>query len=152
MYGGGFATLPAYLADIFGTQFVGAIHGRILTAWSAAGILGPLVIGYIRDAEIAAGVPRAAVYDYTLYILTGFLLIGLIANALVRPVDHKYMMTDEQLAALKTKASTATLPDGSHGIGFGGFSPAVLLAWLAVGIPFLWGVWNTLVKAVALFG
>jgi hypothetical protein len=62
------------------------------------------------------------------------------------------MMTDEQLAALKTKASTATLPDGSHGIGFGGFSPAVLLAWLAVGIPFLWGVWNTLVKAVALFG
>lgn len=152
MYGGGFSTLPAYLADIFGTQFVGAIHGRMLTAWSAAGILGPLVVGYIRDAEIAAGVPRADVYDYTLYILTGFLFIGLVANALVSPVHDKRMMTDEQLATLQTHASTATLPDGSHGIGFGGFSPAVLVAWLAVGVPFLWGVWNTLVKAVALFG
>jgi MFS family permease len=152
MYGGGFSTLPAYLADIFGTQFVGAIHGRMLTAWSAAGILGPLVIGYIRDTQIAAGVPRADVYDYTLYILTGFLFIGLIANALVRPVHEKRMMTDEHIATLQPRASAATLPDGSHGIGFGGFSFAVLLAWLAVGIPFLWGVWNTLVKAVALFG
>ncbi len=60
MYGGGFSTLPAYLADIFGTQFVGAIHGRLLTAWSAAGILGPLVIGYIRDAQIAAGCTACA--------------------------------------------------------------------------------------------
>ena len=61
MYGGGFATVPAYLADIFGTQFVGAIHGRLLTAWSTAGVIGPVVVNYIREAQIAAGVPRSAV-------------------------------------------------------------------------------------------
>jgi hypothetical protein len=151
MYGGGFSTLPAYLADIFGTQFVGAIHGRALTAWSAAGILGPLVIGYIRDAQMAAGVPRALVYDRTMYILTGFLLIGLIANALVRPVAAKWLMRDDEIAALQSQKSAAPA-SGSHGIGFGGFSFAVLIAWLAVGIPFLWGVWNTLGKAIRLFG
>ncbi|VFU07056.1 protein of unknown function [Methylocella tundrae] len=73
MYGGGFATVPAYLADVFGTRFVGAIHGRLLTAWSTAGIVGPVVIGYIRDAQIAAGINRALVYDRTMYILAGFL-------------------------------------------------------------------------------
>jgi hypothetical protein len=67
MYGGGFATVPAYLADIFGTQFVGAIHGRLLTAWSTAGIVGPVVVNYIREFEIAAGVPRDRVYDVTMY-------------------------------------------------------------------------------------
>src|SRR6185312_14123989 len=122
MYGGGFSTLPAYLADIFGTQFVGAIHGRLLTAWSAAGILGPLVIGYIRDAQMAAGVPRALVYDRTMYILTGFLLVGLIANALVRPVAAKWLMRDDEIAALQAAKSTKVPANGSHGIGFGGFS------------------------------
>ena len=109
MYGGGFATLPAYLADIFGTQFVGAIHGRLLTAWSAAGVLGPLVIGYIRDAQIAAGIPRALVYDRTMYILTGFLLIGLIANSLVRPVAAKRLMTENEVAALRATQSSAMI-------------------------------------------
>jgi MFS family permease len=151
MYGGSFSTLPAYLADIFGTQFVGAIHGRALTAWSTAGVLGPLVIGYIRDAQIAAGVPRALVYDRTMYILTGFLLLGLIANALVRPVAAKWLMTDEEIAALHTETVDTTVK-GQHGIGPGGFSFGVLIAWLAVGIPFIWGVLNTLGKAVALFG
>src|SRR2546423_1179222 len=80
MYGGGFATLPAYLADMFGTQFVGAIHGRLLTAWSTAGIIGPVVVNYIREAEIAAGVQRAYVYDVTLYILASFLVAGVVCN------------------------------------------------------------------------
>ncbi|HVX35431.1 MAG TPA: OFA family MFS transporter [Hyphomicrobium sp.] len=151
MYGGGFSTLPAYLADIFGTQFVGAIHGRLLTAWSAAGILGPLVIGYIRDVQMAAGVPRALVYDRTMYILTGFLLVGLLANALVRPVAEKWLMRDDEVAALQAAKSKAS-PSGPHGIGFGGLSFGVLIAWLAVGIPFLLGVWNTLSKAIKLFG
>ena len=146
MYGGGFATVPAYLADIFGTKFVGAIHGRLLTAWSTAGVVGPMVIGYIRDVQIAAGVPRALVYDRTMYILVGFLLIGLIANALIRPVNPKWLMKNGTGGTGEAKVST-----GSHGIGFGGFSFGTLLAWLAVGIPFAWGVWNTLVKAVALF-
>jgi MFS family permease len=147
MYGGGFSTVPAYLADIFGTKFVGAIHGRLLTAWSMAGVVGPMVIGYIRDVQIAAGVPRALVYDRTMYILVCFLLVGLICNALIRPVHEKRLMNDDAdtVQAAKLPAS------GSHGIGFGGFSLGALLAWLVVGIPFLWGVWNTLVKAVALF-
>ena len=152
MYGGGFSTVPAYLADMFGTQFVGAIHGRLLTAWSTAGVLGPLVIGYIRDAQIAAGVPRALVYDRTMYILCGFLLVGFIANALIRPVSEKWMMSQEEVAKLQATKSSKMVPMGSHGIGFGGFSIPVLIAWLCVGIPFLWGVWNTIGKAVALFG
>jgi len=149
MYGGGFATLPAYLADIFGTKFVGAIHGRALTAWSAAGVIGPMVIGYIRDVQIAAGVPRALVYDRTMYILVSFLLVGLVCNALIRPVNPKWLMGngDNGNGAAPKEAAT-----GSHGIGFGGFSVGMLLAWLVAGVPFLWGVWNTLVKAVALFG
>ena len=87
MYGGGFATVPAYLADMFGTQFVGAIHGRLLTAWSTAGIIGPVVVNYIREAQLAAGVPRDHLYDTTMYILCGMLVIGLICNYLVKPVD-----------------------------------------------------------------
>src|ERR1700738_4696720 len=76
MYGGGFATVPAYLADIFGTQFVSAIHGRLLTAWSTAGIIGPVVVNYIREFEIRAGVPRDAVYDVTMYVLAAMLVGG----------------------------------------------------------------------------
>src|SRR5262249_38251761 len=67
MYGGGFSTVPAYLADVFGTQFVGAIHGRLLTAWSVAGIAGPVVVNYIREFQLAAGVPRDHLYDFTMY-------------------------------------------------------------------------------------
>ena len=74
MYGGGFATVPAYLADVFGTQMVGAIHGRLLTAWSAAGIVGPLLIAAIRQAQLDAGVAKTLVYDRTLYIMAVLLL------------------------------------------------------------------------------
>src|SRR6202008_1431709 len=79
MYGGGFATVPAYLADMFGTQFVGAIHGRLLTAWSTAGIIGPVVVNYIREAQLAAGVPREHVYDLAMYVLAGMLVLGFVA-------------------------------------------------------------------------
>ena len=147
MYGGGFATVPAYLADIFGTKYVGAIHGRLLTAWSTAGVLGPMVIGYIRDAQIQAGIPKAQVYNQTMYILVGFLLVGLIANALVRPVHDRHLMKVD-LEGMEGPHATTT---GSHDIGFGGLTFGALLAWIAVGIPFFWGVWNTLIKAVALF-
>src|SRR4030088_1285272 len=92
MYGGGFATVPAYLSDLFGTQFVGAIHGRLLTAWSTAGIIGPVVVNYIREGQIGAGVPRALVYDRTLYILAGMLVLGMICNLLVRPVAARWFM------------------------------------------------------------
>ena len=150
MYGGGFATVPAYLADMFGTQFVGAIHGRLLTAWSTAGIIGPLLIGYMRDAQIAAGVSRDHVYDITFYLLAGLLVIGFIANLLVRPVAEKWFMSEDELAALQT-GKTAAIQPASGDVGSGGLSLVSLLAWLAVGIPVIWGVWITLVKVSALF-
>jgi MFS family permease len=152
MYGGGFATVPAYLADMFGTQFVGAIHGRLLTAWSAAGVVGPLLVAYIRDTQIQAGVERALAYDRTLYILASLLVIGLVCNALVRPVASKWFMKEEDVAALQAKTATAAAgPRGSYGIGTGTLDGKAIVAWLVVGIPILWGVWKTLDSAVAIF-
>jgi MFS family permease len=98
MYGGGFATIPAYLADIFGTQFVGAIHGRLLTAWSAAGILGPVLVNYIREYQIDRGIPAAQAYNVTMYVLAGLLVAGFFANLAVRPVDDHYYMSEDELA------------------------------------------------------
>ncbi|MDB4885518.1 MAG: putative major facilitator superfamily oxalate/formate antiporter [Gemmatimonadetes bacterium] len=86
MYGGGFATIPAYLRDLFGTVQVGAIHGRILTAWSAAGLAGPILVNYIREYQISHGVAKAASYNTTMYIMASLLIVGFIANALVRPL------------------------------------------------------------------
>ncbi len=101
MYGGGFATIPAYLRDMFGTMEVGAIHGRLLTAWSAAGILGPVLVNYIREYRIAQGVPKAEAYSVTMYVMAGLLVIGLICNLLVKPVDarHHYQADSAQKAA-----------------------------------------------------
>ena len=90
MYGGGFATIPAYLRDIFGNFQVGAIHGRLLTAWSVAGVLGPVLVNYIRQAQIDSGVPKAQAYSVTMYIMAGLLLIGFICNFAMRAVDPKY--------------------------------------------------------------
>jgi hypothetical protein len=90
MYGGGFATIPAYLRDVFGTFQVGAIHGRLLTAWSAAGVLGPVLVNYIRAYQIDHGVPKAQAYSVTMYIMCALLLIGFICNFAMRPVNAKY--------------------------------------------------------------
>ena len=151
MYGGGFATVPAYLADMFGTQFVGAIHGRLLTAWSTAGIIGPVVVNYIREAQLAAGVPRDHLYDYTLYILAGMLVVGLICNYLIKPVDPKWYMSAEDVAKLQAASAKNASSTGSHGIGFGGLDAKAALFWAFVGIPLAWGVWITLVSAAKIF-
>ncbi len=90
MYGGGFATVPAYLRDVFGTMEVGAIHGALLTAWSAAGILGPVLVNYIRAYQIDHGVPKAQAYTITMYIMCALLLIGFICNFAMRAVNSKY--------------------------------------------------------------
>jgi len=90
MYGGGFATIPAYLRDIFGGYQVGAIHGRLLTAWAVAGVLGPVLVNYIRDYQINNGVPKAQAYSVTMYIMCGLLLIGFLCNFAMRPVDDKF--------------------------------------------------------------
>ncbi len=154
MYGGGFATVPAYLADLFGTKMVGAIHGRLLTAWSTAGILGPVLVNYIREYQIDHGVPKASAYSITMYILAGLLVLGFICNWAVKPVEAKNYMTDEQLAADKKLADSAPQQVAHHaGMGEHGASQwgTVALAWLAIGIPLGWGVWVTLQKAVVLF-
>jgi MFS family permease len=147
MYGGGFATIPAYLADTFGTQYVGAIHGRLLTAWSTAGIIGPVLVNYIREAQIAAGVPRQQVYDFTMYILAGLLLLGLVANALVKPLR-------EQTPNPKSQTPTPNIaPDlGIRDLGFGNWDLLrTALAWAAVGVPIAWGAWVTFTQALVLF-
>ncbi len=90
MYGGGFSTVPAYLKDIFGTRYVGAIHGRLLTAWSAAGVIGPVLIDYVRQYQINNGVAKADAYTITLYIMAALLLLGAICNMLISPVDSRH--------------------------------------------------------------
>jgi MFS family permease len=146
MYGGGFATLPAYLADIFGPRFVGAIHGRVITAWSVAGVVGPALIAGLRQSQLDRGVAKAQVYDATLYIMAGLLFVGLVCNLLVRPVrDAHYMDDGAQPVAASPGASAAASPAAS------GFGVAGALAWLGVGIPFAIGLFIALQKAAALF-
>ncbi len=152
MYGRGFATVPAYLADMFGTQFVGAIHGRLLTAWSTAGIVGPVVVNYIREFNKAAGVPADRLYDVTMYVLATFLVIGFICNLLIRPVNPKWLMKDDEVAQLQAASALPSGPIGGQGIGLGGMDMKATLAWLAVGVPLAWGVWETLASALKIFG
>ena len=151
MYGGGFATVPAYLADVFGTQFVGAIHGRLLTAWSAAGIIGPIVVNYIRQLELEAGVPRNSVYDVTMYVLAAMLVGGFVCNYLIKPLAAKWFMKDDEVAALQAQSQAAAATRGSMGIGEWRLNATSILAWLAVGLPIAWGVWITLSNALVLF-
>ena len=106
MYGGGFATIPAYLSDLFGTQFVGAIHGRLLTAWSAAGVAGPVLVNYIREYQIQHGVPAAQAYNVTMYLMAGLLVIGFFCNLSVRPVAERHYMSEDQLARERAPAAT----------------------------------------------
>ncbi|NML43845.1 OFA family MFS transporter [Ramlibacter sp. G-1-2-2] len=155
MYGGGFATVPAYLADIFGTQFVGAIHGRLLTAWSTAGIIGPVVVNYMREYQLGLGIPREQVYNQTMYILVGLLVIGLICNLLVKPLPDKWFMTDAELAEEKRLAHEKAVmaETGQAGAMRDERTPVVKvwLAWLVVGIPLAWGVYRTLQAAAKFF-
>jgi MFS family permease len=90
MYGGGFATIPAYLRDLFGTAQVGAIHGRVITAWSMAAVLGPQLVNYLSTYQKAHGVPRAEAYNTTMRVMAGLLVVGFLVNLLVRPVDPKH--------------------------------------------------------------
>jgi MFS family permease len=92
MYGGGFATVPAYLKDMFGTRYVGAIHGWLITAWSAAGVFGPVLVNYIREYQIDHGVPKAQAYNVTMYIMAGLLIVGFICNFMIKAVHHRFHM------------------------------------------------------------
>ncbi len=168
MYGGGFATIPAYLADMFGTAYVAAIHGRLLTAWSTAGILGPVVVNYIREYQIANGVPANEAYNVTMYVLAGMLALGFVCNLMIRPVAEKHFMAEETES--RSVGSAAVPADRVRAPASpGAAAPAVALhpamaasanpfalaslgvAWVVVGIPLLWGTLITMEKAAGLF-
>jgi MFS family permease len=155
MYGGGFATIPAYLADMFGTQMVGAIHGRLLTAWSTAGVIGPIIVTTLREQELSAGVARAQVYDITMYILAGLLLVGLICNLLVKPVAAENYMSEAELESERRLAHEKAVQNLSDTVVAGESAPsssaALLFAWAVVVLPIAWGVYITLSKAAVLF-
>lgn len=160
MYGGGFSTIPAYLADLFGTQMVGAIHGRLLTAWATAGILGPVIVNYMRDYQLSLGLPREQVYNQTMMILAGLLMIGLMCNLLIRPVADKWFMTAEELAEEKRHAREKIAEEEVHFIEDSGqgrcvgkpIHPALVwLAWTVVIIPLSWGIYKTLINTAKFF-
>jgi len=140
---------------MFGTQMVGAIHGRLLTAWSTAGICGPVLITYLRESKIAQGVPKAEAYNEIMYILAGVLVLGLICNLLIRPVADKYFMSEQELAkerqlAHEREMAGATGAAASTQTGDSSMV-IVVLAWAAVLIPIIWGAMVTLEKAAVLF-
>ena len=148
MYGGGFATIPAYLADVFGVGQVSAIHGRLLTAWSTAGILGPVLVNYLREIQIARGVPAADAYTFTMYLLAGLLVIGFICNLAVRPVPERLFVMSAAptgAGALSTKSTGSERPiaDGRWGL--------VAAAWTVAIGSLGWGVTKTLLLARQLF-
>ena len=109
-YGGGFATVPAYLKDLFGTLEVGAIHGRLLTAWSAAGVAGPLIVNAIADSETAAGKSGADIYTLSLYIMVGVLVVGFVANLLIRPVADRHLEPEAEAASGRFRRDPAPAP------------------------------------------
>lgn len=148
MYGGGFATIPAYLRDMFGTVQVGAIHGRLLLAWSAAAILGPVLINYIRAYQIETlQLPPAEVYSITMYIMAGLLIVGLICNNLVKPLSESAFVTNNS-----SEQKQAVRDEAADELSNKKWDLRIIMAWLFVGIPLIWGVTQTLLKSLVLFG
>ncbi|MGA9487162.1 MAG: OFA family MFS transporter [Methylocella sp.] len=96
MYGGGFATVPAYLKDMFGTRYVGAIHGMLITAWSAAGVFGPVLVNYIRQYQIDHGVPKTQAYNVTMYVMAALLVVGFFCNLRVKAVHERHHMKHDE--------------------------------------------------------
>lgn len=146
-YGGGFATIPAYLRDLFGTFQVGAIHGRLLTAWSAAGIAGPLIINGFLDARGEPGALTAADYRPALLTMVGVLAVGFVANLLVRPVASRF----HEPATSEPSGPSAAAGSADSDTTADGVTPLAVVAWLVVGIPLVYGVYETVTKAAALF-
>ena len=115
MYGGGFATIPAYLKDLFGGYNVSAIHGRLLTAWSAAGIIGPLIVNGILDHYVRNKLPKEQAYPLILHIMAGLLVVGFLANLLVRPVAERFWLKDEEVVFPATPPLLTRYPEHSYG-------------------------------------
>jgi MFS family permease len=142
MYGGGFATIPAYLADSFGVGNVSAIHGRLLTAWSVAGVIGPQLVSYIREFQLGRGVAASEAYTLTMYILVALLGAGLICNLAIRPVENR-LFTLAPVHKSQARASSSTAPAGEWGL--------VACGWLLAGVPIAWGVTKTITLVGQMF-
>jgi MFS family permease len=111
-YGGGFATVPAYLKDLFGTLEVGAIHGRLLTAWSAAGIAGPLIVNGLADIQEANGQEGAGLYKLSLFIMVGILVVGFVANLMIKPVDERFHEPERRVEGERAAGAERFTRDG----------------------------------------
>jgi hypothetical protein len=144
MYGGGFAAIPAYLADLFGTGSVGAIHGRMLTAWSMAGVLGPVLVNYVNEAQVRAGIPRARAYDRTMLVLAIVLLVGAFCNGLVQPLGVPGAGAEAGEGPPSVHPREDRPADGVPRPSRWG---AVAAFWGLVGLPLAWGMWVTLLQA-----
>ena len=145
MYGGGFATIPAYLADMFGVGNVSAIHGRLLTAWSTAGILGPVLVNYIREFQISHGVAASNAYTFTMYILVAFLGVGLDLQPGGAAGGAQPLHARAGVVRRARRPAGATVDDhpGEWGL--------VAIGWLLAGIPIGWGVYKTLTLVSQMF-
>ncbi len=156
MYGGGFSTVPAYLADLFGTRMVGAIHGRLLTAWATAGILGPVIVNYMREYQLSQGIPASQVYNQTMMILAGMLMVGLLCNLMIRPVASKWFMVENEEANVSLVPPDVVANEIIMDSKLSGLSIKniilLLLSWLAVLTPLGWGIYKTLSSAGKFFG
>ena len=146
-YGGGFATAPAYLRDLFGTYQVGAIHGRLLTAWAAAGVVGPLIVNGFLDAKGEPGQLNAGDYRAALLTMVGILAVGFVANLLIRPVASRFHEPKKAV----TDASTTQVDASSHDVAIDKAGPLLVVAWVVVLVPLLYGIYETVVKAADLF-
>lgn len=150
-YGGGFATIPAYLRDLFGTLEVGAIHGRLLTAWSAAGVVGPLIINGFLDARGEPGDLVAADYRPALFTMVVLLVVGLLANLLVRAVHTRHHVDSAEQPTSTTPAGDAGGPTAPAVTPAGAPPVPVWLPWAIVGLPLVYGVLQTAGSALKLF-
>ena len=166
-YGGGFATIPAYLKDMFGVAQVGAIHGRLLTAWSCAGVAGPLIINAIADYQIAAGRTGADLYTLSLYIMVGVLAVGFVANLLLSgPLTRGSTWSPDGKRSTRRSPPPPARPPAANrrrnamseearqesgGQTSSSSIVLVIVLWALVLIPLAWGVYQTLIGVVALF-
>lgn len=144
MYGGGFATIPAYLRDQFGSSRVGAIHGRLLTAWSLAGIAGPVLVNHIREYQIRHGVAKADAYTATMYLMAGLLVVGFVCNLLIGKAQHT------PAAALPGADVPVPVPPSAHTLARTDRA-TLAFRWCWVGIPLVLGVSQTIRTSLALF-
>lgn len=147
-YGGGFATAPAYLRDLFGTYQVGAIHGRLLTAWAAAGVAGPLIVNGFLDAQGEPGKLNAGDYRAALLTMVGILVVGFVANLLIRPVSSRF---HEESKAPTHAAAAEAAEDTGHDVAVDKAGPLLVIAWIVVAVPLAYGIYETVVKAADLF-